>query len=168
MLALILFYGFAGLTVGGAVSVLLSKKLMNAALSLLACFFGMATMYVFLKADFLAVTQLMVYVGGILVLLLFGVMFTGRLPEGEKTSRNRALGGALSVGLLAVFLPLIFQAGLSEGLARDPEREASTVKRLGTLLMTDYLIPFEVAGLLLLFALVGATFVAGKKGTEED
>lgn len=164
------FYAFAGLTVVSALWMLYSRNVLHIAFLLLLAMLGLAALYVFAEADFVAVAQLMIYVGGVLVLLVFGVMYTNdRSSSGLLTGTFRLLPGVL----LALFL----FGGLAYGiLTTDSERFAmtqrtpiaakSTVQALGTGLLTDQIVSFEVAGLLLLVALIGAAHIAS--GRHQD
>ncbi|MEL6534890.1 MAG: NADH-quinone oxidoreductase subunit J [Bacteroidota bacterium] len=162
----ILFYAFGALTLGGGVFLLLTKNVLYAAYGLMATLLGMAALYVFLGADFVGATQIIVYVGGVLVLVLFGVMLTNRL-SGQKilsTSHNRLAGYSLALILLAVFGFAIYSLNWS-GVKATPTE--GTVKPIGQALMTDYLLAFELIGVLLLIVLVGAAYVARLSGAKE-
>lgn len=164
---LIVFYAFAALTLGAGVFILLTRNLMYAAFALFLALLGVAALFVLAGADFLAVAQLMVYVGGILVLLIFGIMLT-RIPDPEATSQtpNRVLvdlgrgfwGGAVALALFIVLFLVIVQANFA--LVGDTLNSRSTIRTLGVELMTTHLLPFEIAGILLLVALVGAAYLA--------
>lgn len=167
----IIFYFFAGLTLLGAGIILLTRNVLYAAFALMLCFLGVAGLYVFAGADFVAATQIMVYVGGILILIVFGVMLTNRLGgSAVLTDRYRMLGGSLlSILLLIVLLQAIFSQPWKETAwlaGRSPE--ASEVKSIGLLLMSDYVIAFELAGLLLLMALIASAFLARESAQSQD
>ena len=158
----ILFYFFAALTVLPAFVVVFSRSVIYAAFSLLFTLLGVAGLYVLLNADFLAVSQIMVYVGGILILLVFGVMLTQKVTNIElpgstlKTLPALILGGVLLGTLLLVvynaeWMTVVFTPDL-----------AGTTREIGELLLTSYILPFEVAGLLLLVAIMGAALIARK------
>ncbi|ANT65192.1 MULTISPECIES: NADH-quinone oxidoreductase subunit J family protein [Prosthecochloris] len=155
----IIFYLFAAITVFSAAFVVFSRNIIYSAFSLLFTFFGAAALYVFLSADFIAVTQVVVYVGGILVLLLFGVMFTNKVMGNRlMTDVQNLLPGiiilvAVAVGLIYVFVVQAdwYTAGMLQG---------SVVERIGVETMSRYVLPFEMASILLLLALVGAAFLA--------
>lgn len=143
--------------------VVFSKNLVYSVFSLLATFVGVAGIYIFLNADFIAVTQIMIYVGGILVLLVFGIMLTNRIVVARITqsSFQRRLG-ALVVGVLFLVMILAI-TGQVWPLAAKPADFDSTVGQIGSLLFGDYLILFEVASVLLLGALIGAATLARKE-----
>ncbi|GHB85652.1 NADH-quinone oxidoreductase subunit J family protein [Persicitalea jodogahamensis] len=164
---LLAFYAFAALALGSGLFILLTRNLMYAAFSLFLALLGIAALFVLAGADFLAVAQLMVYVGGILVLLIFGIMLT-RVPDPEATSQtpNRVLVGlgrkfwglTVGLGLFVVLFLVVVQANFA--LDGDTLDSRSTIRTLGVELMTTHLLPFEIAGILLLVALVGAAYLA--------
>ena len=161
------FYAFAILSLGSGIFILLTRNLMYAAFALFLALLGVAALFVLAGADFLAVTQLMVYVGGILVLLIFGIMLTRPAdPEATSQTPNRVLvalgrrfwGVAVSMVLFGVLLLVIAQANFA--LGGDALNSRSTIRTLGIELMTTHLLPFEIAGILLLVALIGAAYLA--------
>jgi NADH:ubiquinone oxidoreductase subunit 6 (subunit J) len=210
----LIFYIFAATTIGGAVVTAFSKNIVYAAFSLLFTFFGIAGLYVMANADFLAVTQLMVYVGGILILLIFGVMLTNRVATANITlnSGSRAAAGALSLGLFVILCVAFFGAGSSKTIKtpdgksqtvsgfpthstqpwagtpwgkdanerilsvkygtpeemKHGEGSSGTANEIGTLMLTDYLLPFEVVSVVLLVALIGAAMIARKEPTPQE
>jgi len=165
MIALI-FFLLAGVAVLSALTVLLARKVIYAAFALLVVLLSISGIYVLLAADFLAVTQLVVYIGGVLTLLIFGVMFT-RSPSAPAPTFSR-LGKIKGLLLGALFFLLLSTTIWQINLSLLPTAEypiqyqESTIGSIGKLLMTDFILPFELAALLLLMALVGATFIAGK------
>ena len=163
-LAAIVFYIFAGLIVISALVIFFTKNIFHAAFSLLGTFLGVAAVYVFAGADFVAVTQIVVYVGGILILLVFGIMLTNRISSEsiQTPTHNRFWGVLLGGSTFVLFVYMIFKANFI-ALARTPEPISQTVKTIGIGLMSDYLLPFEIAALLLLVALIGASFIARNK-----
>jgi len=156
-----IFYGFAALTVASAGVMVFSKNVVYSAVGLLFTFFGVAGIYVLLAADFVAIVQILIYVGGILVLLLFGVMLSQKVAGVElRTGTMNVVPAALVV--LGVFVVLFRVITNSAWAVQAPTEFEPTTATLGTLLMTDYLIPFEIASVLLLGALIGAAFIARK------
>lgn len=156
----IIFYLFAALTVGSAAFVVLTRNVIYSAFSLLFTFFGVAALYVFLNADFLAVTQVVVYVGGILVLLLFGVMFTNSIMDpGQKTEVTNLIPGILILCCTAG--TLIYTLLNTTGWATPaPPLQGSIVERIGIETMSRFVLPFEMVSILLLAALIGAAYLA--------
>lgn len=153
-----IFYAVAALTVGSAVLVAVLPNIIYAAVALLFSFAGVAGLYVLLSADFLAATQVLVYVGGILVLILFAVFLSNRIADTKISNpgRFRLPAGALCLVLFGV---LSFTA-VSTPFAAKKGVYLPTTADLGELLMTRYLLPFEVASVLLLAALIGAALLS--------
>ena len=158
----IIFYVFALITVVSAFIVVFSKNIVYSAFSLLFTFFGVAGLYVLLNADFLAVTQLLIYVGGILILLLFGVMLTSKVVDVQMRSGTLQTFPAviLVAGLAGVLCGVFFITDWKTGGAAEMK---STAPKLGEMLMTTYLLPFEVASIVLLVALIGAAMIARRE-----
>ena len=158
----IIFWIFALLTLGSAAVVVFSRNIVRSAFSLVFAFFGVAGIYVLLLADFLAVTQLMIYVGGILVLLIFGVMLTqnqinvdiksGVLSVWPATIITAGIGGLL----LAVFWDARWKIA-------DTQPAQATANSIGEMFLTTYLLPFELASIILLVALIGAAMIARRE-----
>jgi len=158
----IVFYCFAVVVIGSAAMVVFSRSLIRSAFALLFTFFGVAALYVFLGADFLAATQMVIYVGGILVLLLFGVMLTHKLYDLNLRGEAYQFRPALLVTLI-VFGTLVFFMRRTQWFDGGPIADAPTTARIGELLMSDYILPFEVASILLLIALVGAAMIVRRR-----
>ncbi|MEE9190708.1 MAG: NADH-quinone oxidoreductase subunit J [Candidatus Neomarinimicrobiota bacterium] len=157
----IIFWIFVLFTVVSAFKVVHSHNLIYAALSLLLTLFGVTALYVFLWADFLAGVQIVVYIGGILILLLFGIMLTHKITSIQITQLNmqRGVAGASALGILIILLWMIFRTPWFTMTSSEP---LGTVREIGILLMSDYLLPFEVASVLLLAALIGAAMLSRK------
>ncbi|MDX9758690.1 MAG: NADH-quinone oxidoreductase subunit J [Bacteroidota bacterium] len=161
----ILFYVFAALTIVPAFFVVFSRSLIYAAFSLLFTFLGVAGLYVLLSADFIAVAQIMVYIGGILVLLAFGVMLTKKAVDVEiqaNVARTIPATIVVAVTFATLFIVLVLP-GYSPWVetAYQPEIVGTSME-IGELLMTSFILPFEVAGILLLVAVMGAALIARK------
>jgi NADH:ubiquinone oxidoreductase subunit 6 (subunit J) len=158
----IAFFVFAALTVGSALFAATAKSIVHAAFSLMATFFGVAGIYGVLGSDFLAVTQVIVYVGGILILIVFGVLLTDRVPEEYKVIKPRNYVAALvAAGLVFVALAgAAMSAKWSKITHAELPAATGTVNEIGRSLLTDYLVPFEFASILLLVVLVGAARLA--------
>jgi NADH-quinone oxidoreductase subunit J len=176
----VVFWLLAIVTVGSAAVVVLARSLIYSAFSLLFTFFGVAGLYVMLGADFLAATQLLVYVGGILVLLLFGVMLTHKIYDLDLKSETTQfpLGLLISLCLFVILaVPAIPRPGFwrfwwpdrgglipstqwATGSGRVP---TPTTAEIGQLFLGRYLLPFEVASMLLLVALIGAAMIVRRK-----
>jgi len=155
----ILFWTFAAVTIVGGLMAVFLPRVVHAIFSLLLCFGGVAAVYVLAGADFLAVVQMVVYVGGVLVLMAFGILLTGRTAEalGKKEVKHRKVGIVLSVLL---FFGLWTAIRESDAFATGGAPSgAGTSAGIGTQLLTDFVVPFEFASLLLLVAMVGAAYL---------
>ncbi|MDZ7765585.1 MAG: NADH-quinone oxidoreductase subunit J [Melioribacteraceae bacterium] len=155
----VIFYLFAILTVGSAYLVVTNKNIVHSAFYLLFTLFGIAGFYVLLGADFLAIVQLMVYVGGILILLLFGVMLTNKITDVKlRTGTLHILPAVVGTGL---FMGVLVSMMLRTNWKSEPaEIPMTTLYGLGRFLLTDYVLIFELLGILLLIALIGAASIA--------
>ena len=157
----IAFWLFAILVAGTALFAALARKIVHAAFSLMATFFGVAGIYAILGSDFLAVTQVIVYVGGIMVLIVFGVLLTDRVPDEYKVTKpRRYLPGVVAAGLAFAALAGALRASEWPVESHPLACQGSTVEGIGRSLLTDYLIPFEFSSILLLVVLVGAARLA--------
>lgn len=155
---------FGMLAILGAGYILFTKNLLYAAYSLLLSLIGVAGIFVFAGADFVAVSQIMVYVGGILVLLVFAIMLTQSKNESnEATNKIQSQPIRLYVGIglgLVLFFSLakmVFDVHIEQNDVILPQ---STIKKIGIQLVTENLVVFELVGLLLLVALIGAAHIA--------
>ena len=157
----LVFWIVVGVTIVSAVMVVQSKQLLYSAIALLFTFVGVAGLYIFLWADFIAAVQVVVYVGGILVLIVFGIMLTNKITSVNisHTSVQRGIGATVVLGILAGIGFMIINTPWYQVAATEP---AQTTETIGRLLMMDYLLPFEVASLLLSGALIGATTLSRK------
>jgi NADH-quinone oxidoreductase subunit J len=163
----IIFYFFAALTVGSALFVVFTRNIVHAAFALVFTFLGVAGLYVLLQADFIAVAQVMVYVGGILVLLVFGVMLTTKATDVDvSASPWSGIPSTVIVGVLLGTLVLIMTRAGWLATELSPVMHGTTTE-IGEMLLTNYLLPFEVVGLLLLVAIMGAAMIARKKTPQE-
>ncbi|MBN1632725.1 MAG: NADH-quinone oxidoreductase subunit J [Ignavibacteria bacterium] len=158
----ILFYIFAFLIVSFSFIVVFAKNIIYSAVSLFVTLFGTAALYILLRADFLAITQVMVYIGGILILLIFGIMMTTRITDSEIKTTNLSSVPAVFVSA-GVFVILIIVLLTTKWNINPPVENDVTVNRIGNLLLTTYLLPFEIASVVLLIALMGAAMYARKK-----
>jgi len=158
----IVFFIFAFITIASAFIVVFSRNIIYSAFSLLFTFFGVAGLYVLLYADFLAVTQVLIYVGGILVLLLFGVMLTNKVVNVEiKTGTLHTIPALVLVAVVAGSLSGLFYSTW-KSVAPPTTSVQTTSKTIGEMLMTSYLLPFEIASVILLVALIGAAMISRK------
>ncbi|MFB3853255.1 MAG: NADH-quinone oxidoreductase subunit J [Vicinamibacterales bacterium] len=164
------FYTLSALILTFAILVISARNTVHSVLFLVANFLFVAALYVLLGAQFLAVIQVLVYAGGIVVLYLFVVMLVKlKQPETHSDPRRRSrLGLALSVAVLAEFAMIAVYGYLTPAAAEgarpsDVSLAIHNVEKVGWALYTDYLIPFEVASILLLVAMVGAIVLARRE-----
>ena len=161
----LLFYFAAAIAVGTAIAVVLSRNAVYSAILLVACFFSLALIYLLLEAYFLAVLEIFIYAGAIMVLFLFVIMLLN-LGHEKAQEHFRYLQRGLSLFLVIVFflgVSLILLSDLSVLHQSHETFSAGGVKVLGEALFTKYLLPFEVASLLLLVALIGTVYLAKRK-----
>ena len=160
----IFFLICAALILGSALMVVTARNLMRAALWLITTLFGVAVLYAILNAGFLAVVQVVVYIGAIAILFIFAIMLTRREMQAKGSQLRKGwwlaalLGLFVLVGLMFV---IVNQPGVNRTAAAMPQG-VDTLQALGTALVSPdaYVLPFEVASVLLLAALVGAVYVA--------
>lgn len=173
----ILFILSAVLTMGGALAVVFSRNLMHACVFLLASLFGVAGLYATLNADFLAATQLVVYAGGVVILMLFAVMLTGGVQSTVNKFGLEKIPGMgntktyTAAGLSVVIISFVLFKILKNAVAITPKGQMayeSTVEQIGTLLVSDHVLAFELSSILLLGALVGAAVIARPRHIKDD
>jgi NADH-quinone oxidoreductase subunit J len=165
--AQIIFFVMTAFTIGGALGVVFSQNLFHSALYLVLSFFGVTGYYVLLSAGFLAVVQLLVYIGAIAILILFAIMFARRLMDlGESQNTHQWwLSLPIALVLWLVLLGVVISVDWPESGA---EPSGDTVLELGQAFLGSYLIPFEVVSILLSVALIGAIFLAREKLDVEE
>ena len=163
----IFFYAIAALMVGAALVVVTSRNVVRSALALIVVFAGVTAQFIILAAEFVAVTQVLVYIGAIMVLMLFGIMLTrARIGRDVAATNDHWFGGLVTALLLAA----VMGGALVDAWGDDAlpaEREIASVAGSNTATVSDsvfsqYLVPFEVVSVLLLAALVGAIVIARK------
>ncbi len=155
----IIFYLFAAITIVSGIIVVNSKNIVHSAFSLLLTFFGVSGIYVLLGADFLAIVQIMVYVGGILILLLFGVMLTNKITNVEIRSGSIQVIPAI-IGLASFAAILFWIMTSTSWYSVSFEIPLTTSYEIGEVLLSQYVLIFELLGILLLIALIGAASIA--------
>jgi NADH:ubiquinone oxidoreductase subunit 6 (subunit J) len=169
------FYGAIALTVASVLYLVFTKQLVRASFGLFAAFVGLAALYVFAGADVVAASQVVVYVGGVLVLLLFGVMLTQRSVPTALMQLPSAPRSSLRGGLLAAPIVIGVGAGLLLAYPRGvygttidalPGPNGASLVQLGVLSLTDYLLAFELLSVVLLVALVGAASLSRNSANE--
>jgi len=162
------FYVFAALALAGGLMVVTFENPVSSALSLVLTLFSTAVLFVLLLAHFVAVIQILVYAGAIMILFLFTVMFLNLKPEGLKfESQNLLFKVSMLLAVLlfvGYFASLGFKKGLFLSNISVSEMEGfGTVQGVGTTLFTDYLLPFELTSILILVAIIGVVAIAKKR-----
>ncbi len=149
-------------TLIGAAAVALSRNIFWSAMGLLSSLVGVGGMYVLLSADFVAITQLLVYIGGVLVLIIFAIMLTSQIKDVNVSNHSIGLYGGYAVFFVAALL-LSFVALWAPWKLTKAEPPAATTALLGDGLLGVWLLPFEIASVLLVATLVGAVVIARKE-----
>jgi NADH:ubiquinone oxidoreductase subunit 6 (subunit J) len=159
----IAFWALAALTLFSGLVIVVARDIVRVAFGLLGALGGVAGFYVLLGADFVGFTQVLVYIGGIMVLLLFGIMMTHRDPvmlRRGDTSRAGVLAGVLVATLTAVGLVMLVR---QTDWKQAPRTAAPTTAAIGDALMTEYVLPFELISVLLILVLCGSAYIARRK-----
>ncbi len=159
---IILFYAF-GLVAGlSALAILLTRNVFHAALYLLACLLAVAALYVMSYAELLAVAQIVIYAGGVLVVILFAIMLTTRISgKALVVTNTNMFSGALAAGIILCFL-VYFIPGSFTMTSPSSGLQEGNITSVGINLLTYYALPFEMSGLILLVALVGAAIATSQ------
>ena len=167
---LTIFYIFAALSVFGALGVLFLKNPIHCALSLVGTFFCLGSIYVMLNAEFVAVIQVLIYAGAIMVLFLFVLMLLSSLDTEQssyKWSAGKIMAGLLSLGIFAQIAYLFtgneLKLGTKGEYPIEVVEELGSITLIGRLLFTDYILSFEIIVILLLVAVIGAVVIAKRK-----
>lgn len=156
----LVLYGFEILAGISAVGILFVKNVFHAALLLIVCLLALAGVFVLYNAEFIATTQILIYAGGILVLIIFGIMLTSRITGKPLVVKNQyVLAGSFialffATLLIRLFSEQDFYQNTSQHSAHNP------INTIGISLMSDYMLAFEVIAILLLVALLGAAVTA--------
>jgi NADH-quinone oxidoreductase subunit J len=163
---IVAFYILAVLTLGSAVMVAMVKDLVHAVLFLILSFIGVAGLYITLSADFVAVVQVLIYAGAISVLMLFAILLT---PQSARDNSAVSFKAPISVvagaiGAIIVFVALKTDWATADG---DGNTYSNTAAEIGRALLDPYVLPFEVASVLLVIAMVGAIVLVRPGGPEE-
>jgi NADH-quinone oxidoreductase subunit J len=158
------FYLLASVVLVSAAGVALARNILYSAFALLGTLAGVAGLYLYLGADFLGIAQLLIYVGGILVLILFAVLLTNRIGELRITNVSAGLmvGAPTAIAVMA----LIVKVALTTPWPTTEAVAYPTTARLGEAFLREYLMPFELLSLVLLMALVGAMVIARRAAKE--
>src|SRR5437868_6622217 len=163
MVSTVLFFIFAGIAIASAISMVYHKNPLYSAISLVGVFISLSCIYVTLAAPFIAAVQVLIYAGAIMVLVVFVIMLLNLDDEGKRENRLRylyALGGGLGVVLLAQTMFVFYVVSRSPQRASDQAVTAGKTLSIGQAMYTDYLLPVEIVGVLLMMAIIGAVILA--------
>lgn len=159
------FYLLSGLAIGSGVLVITRKNPVHSALALILTLLSQSGLYLMLYAPFVAGVQIILYVGGIMVLFLFVIMLVNiEVVEKERQFNRQWIAGMAAALALGMLFVLIYTRGstlFAQPIVQVPETE--NTQRVGTLLYSNYMFPFEIASLLLLVAIIGAVVMAKKR-----
>ena len=161
MASTVLFYLFAGLAIASAISMVYHKNPLYSAISLIGVFIALSCIYVSLAAPFIAAVQILIYAGAIMVLVVFVIMLLN-LDEDKQLNRLRYLyfvGGGLGVILLVQTLFVFYAVMRAPNHAADQTKTVGRTLDLGSAMYTQYLLPVEIVGVLLLMAIIGAVIL---------
>jgi NADH-quinone oxidoreductase subunit J len=170
----LIFFAAAGITLGAAVSLILQRNPVHAAMLLVATLFGVALLFVLQQAHFLAAVQVIVYAGAIVVLFLFVIMLLG-VDKRDDLHETLPLQRPLAIGLGVVLVAMVFALASTKWVTASPNTDphsglvagSGTVEALGRSLFARYLFPFEMTSVLLVIAAVGAVVLARRSGDDE-
>lgn len=164
-----MFFAFAGLTVISAWCVVLSQNIVRMAVYLLLTLAGAAGLYFMMEAEFLAAVQLIVYAGGTLILIIFGVMLTSKNPflqlKPTLPEIFLGIGMAFLISSMLIFSLVTTDVGKHTGVIEDAGY--SEIRNIGKALLSKYLVPFELAAVLLLAVMIGAAYMARRRSESE-
>ena len=169
MTTTVLFYLFAGLAIASAVSMVMHKNPLYSAISLVGVFISLACTYLLLAAPFIAIVQILIYAGAIMVLVVFVILLLN-LEEDKPLNRLRYLyviGGGLGVVLLSQTLYIFYAVMRQPKLPIDETQTVGSTMGIGTAMFTEYLLPVEIVGVMLLMAIIGGVVLVRKLGPTE-
>jgi NADH-quinone oxidoreductase subunit J len=167
-LTLALFYIVAGITIFAAFGVIVARNVVSAALSLLVCLLGIAALFVLLAAEFLALVQILLYGGAIVIVILFALMLTRHHDQSEPTEHRHWPLAVVASGLFLGLMLFVFVRSAGTGPFEHTMPGHASVKDIGMALFQQWAIPFEVASLVLLVALIGAILIASPVSGEKS
>jgi NADH-quinone oxidoreductase subunit J len=167
--ASLVFYVVAVVMIFSAIMVVALRNIFHSALFLILCLFSVAGIFILCEAEFLAGVQVLIYVGGVAVLMIFAIMLTAKLSSESVRQLNeqKLIGALVAICFLLITVATVTWTLRFEGnfpLAENPHVDGSTSHTLGNLLLTDFVLPFELVSVLLLAALIGAVVLAKKDG----
>ncbi|MCL5960947.1 MAG: NADH-quinone oxidoreductase subunit J [Chloroflexi bacterium] len=155
----IAFYVLAIIMVGSALAVVLQRSIIYSALFLALSFLSVAGIYIILQAEFLAAVQILIYAGAVIILMLFAIMLTQRANSSQSNVPNSqaAVAGVVAIALFAVVGSVLLRTPWKVGLETPSQ---PNTELLGQALFNQYVLPFEIASVLLLVAMIGAIVIA--------
>lgn len=162
MVSEVLFFLFAGLAIACAVSMVYHKNPLYSAISLVGVFISLSCIYVTLAAPFIAAVQILIYAGAIMVLVVFVIMLLN-LDEDKPLNRLRylyAVGGSLGLILLVQTLFIFYAVSRTPNQTINPDETVGRTMSIGQGMYTEYLLPVEIVGVLLLMAIIGGVVLA--------
>ena len=168
MIETVLFYFFGGVALAAAIAMVAQKRVFYSAISLIICLCAIAALYLLLEAPFIAAVQIVVYAGAIMVLFLFVIMLLDPISSGIMRDKKKYLtyaGIILGTLLLVLLVPLLRSYNPS-ATPRNPEivtGGTASVSRLGQMLFSEYLLPFEMTSVLILVAIIGVVVLAKRR-----
>lgn len=158
----LLFYGLAIVAALSAIAILFTRNVFYAALFLIMCLLAVAGIYIIANAEFLAVTQILIYAGGVLVLVIFGVMLTSKISGKPLVVENKnwIAGSFIGLFFLITLSKLFSETAFYTNDTVTKQSGYTSINQIGILFSTDYVLPFELTGILLLVVLIAAAVVA--------
>lgn len=163
----IAFFILSLFTIGGAVFMISFTKVVHQVVALAFTFLSIAGLYILLEAEFVGITQVLVYAGAISIMMLFGIMLTKH--DAQDHTPNRKGYKFFAFGVVAVFFVLMFMGIQSMNIQSEPAvyTDQNNVMEIGKLMFSQYVIPFEITSIVLLVALIGAIILAKKEADEK-
>jgi len=158
----VVFYGLAFLLVAASLMAATVRNIFHAAIYLIVALFSVAGFFILLHAEFLAAVQVLIYVGAVAVLMIFAVMLTSRLSDVNVRAQNEQIGVGAVVALV-LFIVVAFSIWSTNWEISTVPMAVDNTSSLGKLIMTRYVLPFEIVSVLLLAAMIGAIVIATKE-----
>lgn len=156
-----LFYMIAGVTLLFAIMSVTLKNIFHSALSLIVALLGVAAVYIYLDAEFLALIQILIYIGAIMTLIIFGIMLTLKISDRTLKQHNKLQ--FFSFVICGAFASLLISIFIRFKVAALPSSKAAALADIGKRLLGAYALPFEVISLILLAALIGAIVISSRE-----
>ncbi|MBX7150786.1 NADH-quinone oxidoreductase subunit J [bacterium] len=160
MVHALMFYLFAALAIAASLAVILHRNIFKSATFLAGMLFCLAALFVLLDAEFIAVVQVLIYIGAITILIVFAIMLTTKINDEHKEQFNsqKFLAPVLALGLLGLILTIVVK--IQWTTAEMSAVPADILGLIGKALLSEFIFPFDVVSILLLVALIGATYIA--------